>query len=168
MSDTVVKGSENDLRHRVDVRRMPAWLAVVLLVVALGAGALVGRATKADPPAPADLASASTRAWLRDHVAAVNSGDEARIRAFYADDATQYDIGNQHSAPIRGGANIARIAAANQPILGQFLNEPGTAVQRGQFIAYVGSWGDVKAGVVVYELDPQGRILNMWAIHPAQ
>jgi hypothetical protein len=168
MSITVEERSESLLHRGRELRRMPVWLAVVLLLAVLGAGVLVGRVTKAEPPPPRDLASAATNAWIRDHVAAINSGDAARVRPFYADNATVYDIGNQHSAPLVGGANIARAVAASHSMLGAFMNEPGTAVQYGQFIAYVGSWGDVKAGVIVYELDAQGKILNLWAIHPAQ
>ena len=168
MSNTVKEPSET-LRPRSRERRhVPVWLAVVSLIVLVGAGVFVGRATKPDPPPPADLASASTNAWIRDQVAAINSGDAARIRPFYADNATMNDIGNRVSTPLKGGAHIAETFALSHSMLGHFLEEPGTAVQRDQFIAYVGSWGDVKAGVVVYELDADGKILNMWAIHPAQ
>lgn len=173
MSNTVENRSDQMLlREGRALGKVPVWLAVVLpvvlVVVALAAGVLVGRATKADTAPPADLASAATNSWIRDHVAAVNSGDEARIRTFYADDATMTDIGNLHAAPLKGGATIARTLAANHALLGDFLDEPGTAVRRDQFISYVGSWGDVRTGVVVYELDDQGKILNIWAIHPAQ
>ncbi len=146
---------------------MSVWLAVVLLIVGLGVGGFIGRATKADPPLPSDLASASTNAWIRNQVAAVNSGDAARIAAFYAQNATLTDIGDPTSAPVKGGAQIAKALAGSHAMLGAFLNEPGTAVQRGRFVAYVGSWGDVDAGVVVFELDAQGKILNQRAIHPA-
>ena len=146
---------------------MPLWLAAVLLLVGLGVGGFVGRTTKADAPLPADLASASTNAWIRNHIAAVNSGDATRIAAFYAENATLTDIGDPTSAPVKGGAQIAKAMAGSHAMLGAFLNEPGTAVQRGRFVAYVGSWGDVEAGVVVYELDAHGKILNQWAIHPA-
>lgn len=164
---TMVRASHKDRPHRaLGSRPVPMWLAVVLLVVGLGVGGLVGRITKADSPRPADLASASTNAWIRDQVAAVNSGNEARIRGFYANNATMTDIGDLYSAPIKGGAQIAKTMARSHSMLGAFLNEPGTAVQRGTFVVYVGSWGDVPAGVVVYELDAHGKILNQWAIHP--
>lgn len=112
------------------------------------------------------MASASANAWIRDHLAAVNSGNEARITSFYASNATLTDIGDLSSAPVKGGAQIAKAMAGSHSMLGAFLNEPGTAVQRGKFVVYVGSWGDVPAGVVVYELDTHGKILNQWAVHP--
>lgn len=168
MSTTVEERSTPPLHAGTQSRHVSVWLAVVLLIVGLGAGVFLGRVTKAEVPPPANLASASTNAWIRAHVAAVNSGDQARIAAFYADNATLTDIGNVSSAPVKGGAQIAKAMAGSHSMLGAFLNEPGTAVQLGPFVAYVGSWGDVKAGVVVYELDSAGKIVNQWAIHPAE
>jgi hypothetical protein len=78
------------------------------------------------------------------------------------------DIGNKYGTSIRGGPEIARVMAANTQVLGSFLRPPQTLVQRETFVAYAGSWGDVAGGVVVYELTKDGKILNQWAIHPAQ
>ena len=168
MSNVVRDRSEPLLHRGRDLRHVPVWVAVLLLAIGLTGGTFVGRASKADPAPPPDLASASTSAWVRDVLAAVNSGDAARIRPFYADDATLTDIGNEFATPLKGGAHIAETFEASYSMLGAFLNEPSTVMERDQFVAYVGSWGDVKAGVVVFELDHEGKILNQWAIHPAQ
>jgi hypothetical protein len=145
-----------------------AWLSVVLLIVGLGAGFLVGRATVSPPAPPPDLASAGIRAFVKQHVDATNSGDAARIASFYAEKSTLNDIGNEFTAPVKGRDEIARALAADVELFGPFLGQPGTAVKRGNFVTYVSAWGDVEAGVIVLELDSQGKILNQWAIHPAE
>lgn len=143
-------------------------VSAVLLVLGLGAGILVGRATVSEPAAPADLASARVSTFLDQQVAALNSGDAARIRPFYAEDATFTDIGNRYAAPLEGGDEIAEVMAKNVAFLGPFAGDVGTPIERGDFVAYVSTWGDVSAGVIVLELDAEGKILNQWVIHTAQ
>lgn len=143
-------------------------VSAALLVLGLGAGILVGRATVSAPPAPADLASARLSTFLDQQVEAFNSGDATRIRPFYAEDATFTDIGNVHAAPLKGGDEIATVMAKNVAFLGPFAGDIGTPIARGDFVTYVSTWGDVSAGVIVFELDANGKILNQWVIHTAQ
>jgi ketosteroid isomerase-like protein len=164
------------ITHRGDVptsetsassRRVSVWLAVALLVVGLGCGLLLGRVTKSNPPPASDLARPSVSTMIKQQIDAINSGDAARIAPFYAENATLTDIGNPGAAPIKGAAEIAKAMAGNVKLFGPFLHQPETVVQAETFVAYAGSWGDVTGGVVVFELDSDGKILNQWAIHPA-
>jgi hypothetical protein len=148
--------------------RVSVWLAITLLLAGVGSGIVLGRVTKPDPSPPPGVASAEVTTMITKQVAAVNSGDAARIAAFYAENATLTDIGNRFASPVTGRDEIAKVLAGDVKLLGPFLEKPGTVWQAGTFVAYAGSWGDVAGGVVVYELDVDGRILNQWAMHPAQ
>lgn len=72
------------------------------------------------------------------------------------------------AVPLKGGDEIAKVMQENVELFGPFAGDVGTPIARGNFVAYVSSWGDVSAGVVVLELDAEGRILNQWVIHTAQ
>lgn len=160
-----------EVEARTSKRPRTWWyvgVSAVLLVLGLGAGILVGRATVSDPPAPPDLASAQLRTFLTQQGEAFDSGDATRLRAFYADDATLTDIGNVHAKPLKGGDEIAEVMAKNVAFLGAFEADIGTPIARGNFVTYVSTWGDVSAGVIVLELDATGKILNQWVIHTAQ
>ena len=150
-------------------RRAPVWLAIIVLLVAgFLAGMLVGRITKGSPAPPADLAAPAVSAMVDQQIDAVNSGDPARIAPFYAEQATFTEINDRSAVPIKGAAEIARVMAGNVKLFGPFLHKPGTVLQKGNFVAYAGSWGDITGGVVVYELDSKGKILNQWALHIAE
>lgn len=151
--------------HRT--RRWPV-LPVVLLLVGLGAGLLFGRATAPEQETPADLAPSELVDFLEQQREATNSGDATRIAEFYAEDATFTDIGNKYAAPLEGRDEIAAVMAENVAFLGPFAGDIGTPIARGDFVAYVSSWGDVSAGVIVFELDADGKILNQWVIHTEQ
>jgi hypothetical protein len=168
MPTTMQRGNAPTAEEGARSRRRSAWLPVTLLVVGLGLGVLVGRATESNPDQASDLARPEVSAMIDDQIEASNSGDPARISEFYAENATMTDIGNKYAAPIKGGAEIAKAMQGNIELLGPFLNKPETLVQANTFVAYAGAWGDVAGGVVVYELDSNGKILNQWAIHPAQ
>lgn len=146
-----------------------AVLSVVLLLVGLGAGVLVGRAVSPEQEQPANLASSQLTDFLDRQAKAVNSGDATRIAEFYAEDATLTDIGNIYAKPLKGRDQIATVMADNVALLGDnFPKDIGTPLGRSNFVTYVSSWGDVSAGVIVFELDGEGKILNQWVIHPAQ
>jgi hypothetical protein len=152
-------------QHRT--KRWPI-LSVVLLLVGLAAGVLVGRATAPEQELPADLAPRQLSDFLERQGEAVNSGDATRIAEFYAEDATLTDIGNIYAKPVEGRAEIAEVMAKNVALLGPFAGDAGTPIARGSFVTFVSTWGDVAAGVIVFELDADGKILNQWAIHPKQ
>jgi hypothetical protein len=146
-----------------------AVLSVVLLLVGLGVGVLVGRAIAPEQEQPANLASSELTGFLDLQAKAVNSGDATRIAEFYAEDATLTDIGNIYAKPLKGRDQIAKVMADNVALLGDnFPKDIGTPIARGNFVTYVSTWGDVAAGVIVFELDGEGKILNQWVIHPAQ
>jgi len=151
--------------HRMKGRPI---LSVVLLLLGLGAGVLVGRATAPERAMPADLARSELVGFLEGQREAFNSGDAARIAELYAQDATFTDIGNIYAQPIEGRDEIGEVMAKNVAFLGPFAGDIGTPIARGTFVAYVSSWGDVSAGVIVFELDVDGKILNQWVIHQEQ
>lgn len=113
--------------------RWLAWLSVVLLIVGLGAGFLVGRATKADPPA--DLASTSAVTVMNDFAAAVNFGDAKVIAAFFTEDAVSVSPDDQGATVTVGSQRIGETLASLRDILGMRITDPGTAVQRGSWVS---------------------------------
>lgn len=168
MPTTMQRGDLPAAEMRTGSRRSTFWLPIILLIVGLGSGFFVGRATESSPKPAADLAEPEVSAMIDDQIEASNSGNPARISRFYAENATLTDIGNKYAVPLEGGAEIAKAMQGNIELFGPFLHKPETLVQANTFVAYAGSWGDVEGGVVVYELDGNGKILNQWAIHPAQ
>lgn len=149
-------------------RGVPSWVAALMVVVAAVLGGIVGRSTAPEPKPVANLAPPAVRNMIERQVQAVNSGDASRIAPFFAENGALIDIGNIYAAPVRGRDNVAKVLAADVALFGPFLERPVTILQRGQVVAYVSSWGDVKGGVVVFELDSAGKILNQWAMHSAQ
>lgn len=144
-------------------------LPIILLLVGLAAGVLVGRATVSEPAPPADLASAQVTAFARDHVAAINSGDEARIASFFAQDSRLFRGEIDFYGPVVGREEIAKALAgpAQSPFgaaLGGYLAGPTTILQRGDFVTYFSALRKAEPvpTVVVLELDAEGKILNEW------
>jgi hypothetical protein len=136
------------------------WLPVLLLVVGLGAGFMVGRVTKPEPPVPSDLAGTEVTSVLDEFMAAVNSGDEARIADVFAPAAVLSDVEGDGDVAT-GNSEIASDFATWQA--GGFrLGDPGTAIRNGDFVAqyHVSSVGAVMA---VYQLDDD-RIQHMWVV----
>jgi hypothetical protein len=137
------------------------WLPVLLLVVGLGAGFVVGRVTKPETPVPSDLAGTEVTSVLDEFMAAVNSGDEARIADVFAPDAVLSDVSEGGGDVATGNSEIAADFATWQA--GGFrLWDPGTAIRHGDFVAqyHVSSTGPVMA---VYQLDGD-RIQHMWVV----
>ncbi len=120
--------------HAPRRNRWLAWLSVVLLIVGLGAGFLVGRATKADPPA--DLASTSAVAVMNDFAEAVNRGDASAIAAFFTEDAISVlpDEAPQGVTVAAGAQRIGDSLASLNELLGVRITGPGTAVQNGAWV----------------------------------
>lgn len=128
------------------------WLSVVLLVVGLGAGFLVGRVTKADPPA--DLASTSAVTLMNDFARAVNMGDAKAIAALFTEDAVSVGPG-QKAEPTTELVGAQRIAdsLASLSDLGLRITDPGTAVQGGTWVSQPVNIVDTTGFILVQVID---------------
>lgn len=140
-----------------------AWLSVILLIVGLGAGFLVGQATKRDTVLPSDLAGTTVTQMLDRYAAAVNSGDATKIASFFATNATFTDTTKDGGYVIEGNTKIAEQIASWHP-LGFQISDFGTAIHNGNYVAQY-HMSSVDAVMAVYQLE-DGKILNMWVVRP--
>jgi hypothetical protein len=139
---------------------------VIVLIVGLGAGFLGGRITKVDDVLPADIADSIVTELLSDYAAAVNSGDQARIAAFYASDATMTNVAQSDPWVVRGNTDIARAIRSWWDLLGYRVEDPGTVVQKGDlFLQSQDSvWGPAMS---VFQIR-DGRFANHWILMASQ
>jgi hypothetical protein len=152
-----------------------AALSALLLLVGLAAGALVGRATVSEPAPSGDLASEQVTAFARDHVAAINSGDEERIASSFAQSSSLSRGVMDFYGPVTGQSEIARELAEPSKVpwaVGGWLEPPTTVMQRDDFVTYFSALlGNAdKAAVpiaVILELDAEGKILSEWWKFPS-
>lgn len=121
--------------HAPQRSRWLAWLSVVLLIAGLAGGFLVGRATKADPPA--DLASTSAVAVMNDFARALNKGDVQAIAALFTADAVSVgpDDTPEGVTVAVGAQRIGDSLASLNELLGLRITNPGTAVQHGSWVS---------------------------------
>lgn len=139
------------------------WLSVVLLLLGLTGGFLAGRATAPETVLPADLASPEVTTMLQDELDAVNFGDAATLESLFAEDATFTDTAGD-GYTVEGNTKIAE-GLASLSTLGFRVSDPGTATHNRDYVAqyHLSSSGPV---VGVYRLNDEGKIQNMWIVHP--
>lgn len=141
-----------------------AFISVLLLVVGLGAGLFIGRATKADTAPPADLATTSVTTMLTDLTNAVNAGDRTQIATFYATDATLTSVApDPFGWTVTGNTMIVQTLMGMQRDVAFNIGDIGTAIQRGSTVAQATTWSG-GTGVVLYELGNDGKIVKEWVI----
>lgn len=140
-----------------------AWLSVILLIVGLGAGFLVGQATKTETVLPSDLAGTAVTQMLDGYAAAVNAGDATKIASFFATNATFTDTTKDGGYVVEGNMKIAETIASWHE-LGFQVSDFGTAIQNGDYVAQY-HISSVDAVMGVYQLE-DGKILNMWVVRP--
>lgn len=141
-----------------------AWIAVgavVLLLAALGAGTLIGRATveePAPPPEPLGLATAAVVETIDAAIAATNAGDEAALAAVWAEDGVMTDM-------IAGTEAVGADEIAAEYASGSIsrLERVSEVVQIGDFSANAFTY-DFGSGIAVFELNDDGSIAHQWVM----
>lgn len=149
-------------------RRLPGWwlgVAVfVLLIAAVGAGVLIGRATGPDNAAqPKGLASGAVTKTLAMRIDAVNAGDTTKIASFYTSNAVLEERDWQPAVITRGAQAIAKHLSAYNEIGFQLTND-SAPIQIGPYTAEAATWSGGGRGILVYEFDSSGRIAHQWVI----
>jgi len=144
-----------------------AWgivAAVVVLLAALGAGALIGRATveeSAPPPAPEGLASAEVVQAIDANLAAWNAADTAAVASAYAPNAVLTDtIADMETEAAQ------KIAAAYmaETMPGDWeLRRVSEVVQIGNYTANAFTYAN-GSGIAVYQLDDNLKIVHQWVM----
>jgi len=152
-----------------------AWIvvgAVILLLAAIGGGIAIGRATVDEgvPPPVAepaetviDEADPEIVAMIDDLHVAIGT-DAERFASFFTEDGVLH----QGVGPAAGWLEgRGAIAGAIQSWIdeGFRAHRVGDVAQWGNFVAHgTAGPGDVHVGAAIYELTPDGQILNMWTL----
>jgi len=141
-----------------------AWIAVVavvLLLAALGAGTLIGRATveePAPPQAPEGLAAVAVVETIDAGIAATNAGDEAALAAMWAEDGVMTDM--IAGTEIVGADEIAAAYASGSV---SRLERVSEVVQIGDFSANAFTY-DFGSGIAVFQIGDDGLIAHQWVM----
>ena len=152
-------GREGSRGHRVG--RVIGRAAVgVIASAAVGFG--IGRASVDEPPG---LASAQVDAVLEARIAAVNGEPGPDVASFYSADAVLEEQDVQPPVVTRGAQEISDHLAAYRG-LGFRIDPAATpAIRLGRYVAEGLTWSyGLQGGIVVYELDDDGRIAHSWVI----
>ncbi len=159
---THVEGSP---ARRVSSRAWATVGAVVVLLAAVGVGVLIGRATAEEPaaaPQPLGLASADVQTMLGGRMAALNSGDAQALAAFYAPDGILEERDQQPAVITKGSEEIAS-HLHEYFNLGFRLRSESVAVTWGPYVTEAATWSG-GGGILVYQLDPDLKIVHQWVI----
>lgn len=155
------KERNGSLQHRSPGRRVGV-LAGVGIILALATGFGIGRATVDQPLGPA---SEEVAAMLQARIAAVNGTPGTDVASFYSPDAVleEQDV-DPHVVTLGARAISDHLAAYRG--LGFSIDPAKTPVIRlGRYVAEGLTWaGGYQGGIVVYELDDDGRIAHSWVI----
>ena len=149
-------------------RRWPpvsVWLIasglVVAVLVAVGAGVLIGRSAKSAAPMPG-LASQRVVAAVDDSLSAINRGDFDAFAATVARDAVFEDFGGVRMQ--RGREEIVAVTEGYYN-LGARYYRVGPVIQRGNLAAYPiscppcpGGW----SGIDLIQFDENLQIVHLW------
>jgi hypothetical protein len=112
--------------------------------------------------APGGVASPEITTMLDDRMAALN-WDGRSAAAFYSADAVLEERDVVPAVITTGRATIAaRLQALNA--LGLQLISLSEPIQLGPYVAEAASWGDGSGGILVYQLDQDGKITHQWVI----
>ena len=135
-----------------------AVIALVAALVALGAWALVDRQTGTTE----GLASSEVATMLDGRMAAANSEDWEAFAGYYAKDAVLEERDVVPPTVTRGRKEItARVQGLHD--LGLRLVSESAPIRFGPFVAQAATWGGEQfGGILVYELDANGKIAHQW------
>jgi hypothetical protein len=99
---------------------------------------------------------------LEGRMAALNDGDAQALAAFYARDGVLEER-DQHPAVITKGSGEIASHLEYYQSLGFQLRSESVAVTWGPYVAEAATWSG-GGGILVYQLDPDMRILHQWVI----
>ena len=144
----------------------PLLVAVVGLataLVALGTWTVVDRTGSSST---VGLASPEVVAMLRDRVAALNSGNDEAIAAFYSANAVLEERDVTPAVVTRGRKQIGERIGGIVRVFGMQLVPTGPVIQLDGTVAEATSVpGYPDEGfVLVYQLDPHGAIAHQWVL----
>lgn len=145
------------------------WLVAGVLaaaLVGLGAWVLIDRNTSATVSSagqPHGLASASVAAMLGERIAAANRGDGKAVAAFYSRAGVLEERDVTPAVVTRGNEQIGARLQELFRTYGIPLKPESSVIQFGRYVAEALSW-EVGGGIVVYQLDANGKIAHQWAI----
>lgn len=152
-------------QHRVASSWVVGTTAVLLLIAALTAGLVIGRATAPERAGtqPLGLATAAIDKTLADRIQAINSGDVKRLTSIYAPEAVLEERDQVPAVFTRGNIAIAEHLARYYG-LGFRLKSESVPVQVGSYVAEGARWSGGVTGILVYSFDAKGRIVYQWVI----
>lgn len=156
--DTAKHGAESPRRNNV----LMGLVLVVALAIGLAVGLAIGRGTVDTPEAAPGLAGDDVLTMLEDRVETLNNGTAEDLAAFYSEDAVLEELDVQPAIVTRGAEQIAAHLMGYRD-LGWSLTSGTTAIRLGRYVAEGMTWSG-GAGMVVYELDDNGKIAHAWAL----
>ena len=141
-------------------------LVLAAALVALGTWTLVDRQ---ESSSTTGLASPKVVAMLRNRIAALNSGDDKAIAAFYARDAVLEERDVTPAVVTSGSQQIGERIGSIVRLFGMQLEPTGPMVRLGGTVAEATSVpGNPDEGfILAYRLDAQGKIAHQWVLPAA-
>ncbi|GAA4405234.1 hypothetical protein GCM10023168_18690 [Fodinibacter luteus] len=156
---------ENERKESVRDRfsgRPTGLFAGLGVIAALALGFGIGRTTVEQP---SGLASEEVSTMLGARIAAVNGEPGPDVASFYSTEAVLEEQDQDPPVVTRGAQQISDHLAAYRG-LGFRIDPSATpAIRLGRYVAEGLTWAyGYQGGIVVYELDDDGRIAHSWVI----
>lgn len=157
-------------------RRINPWLVTTIvlsvLLLALGTWVIIDRRsapTRVDSAQTAGQASSAVREMLKARIDAMNRTDGQAAGAFYAEDAVLEEYDQDDPVINKGRAAIAEHLGQLTGEMGLRMEQTGEPIQYDRYVAepvrfYPATGSGTGAGMLVFEIDSEGKIAHQWAI----